>query len=200
MKNTKKATCALRRVLLLILILSLALTGCGRGDAGLECGFYESNLGGYYRPISVGLKSSKSEFDINDVTLDFHYGFMMGDDIEYDKENVRNYGEFDLYFRSDSGEEYFVRHIDEPLMSEKYRVELDHYNGKWSFNHSEEITVPAELFTEGTGKFQFRVYAVVLRPEVPHYYVGDLKNVIAAVFYYKINDRGMIELSDQPFD
>ena len=30
MKSTKKATCALRRVLLLILILSLALTSCGQ--------------------------------------------------------------------------------------------------------------------------------------------------------------------------
>ena len=32
MKNTKKAICALRRVLLLILILSLALTGCGQEE------------------------------------------------------------------------------------------------------------------------------------------------------------------------
>ena len=191
MKSTKKATCALRRVLLLILILSLALTGCGWGDAGIDT--FTSPSGWY--SVRADAKSPTSIFDINDVTLTFYFGQSMSPSLEHQLENSTNLGCAYLYFENDDGDRSFIRKTEDPITSETHRAWYN-YDGIWTYRHSEVLTIPAELFNKQIGEVRFEVAAVDNRSENKEPGV----HTRVRLFYRKTND-GKVEINTtMPFE
>ena len=191
MKKTKKGINALRRVLLLILILSLALTGCGQGDAGIDT--FTSPAGWY--SVTADAKSPMSIFDINDVTLTFYFGQSMSSSLEHELEDGTNLGCAYLYFENDDGERSFIRKTEDPITSETHRSWHD-YDGIRTYRHSEILTIPAELFNKQIGEVRFEVAAVDNRSENKDPSV----HTRVRLFYRKTND-GKVEIkTTMPFE
>lgn len=167
MKNTE-VFATIRRLLLILTALCLCLSGCGQNvepekDQGLESGFYFpyglSEIGVWH----AACRSEKSVFDINDVTLTFYYGDDFGyeEDLETYREHSFTYEYYELYFANDNNKKILIRHVDEDFVSEKHRCKY-----RWNesgevteiiFNHSEELTIPKELFTKEKGIVYFYV-------------------------------------------
>lgn len=108
----------------------------------------------------IACKSQKNTFNIDNVTLTISYGAVGA---KNGPEVTLNVPEFDIYFaefnpRSENVYPcvYHVKTVKEQFFSEKYDVNMvdDYANGVYyyEFNHSEEITIPKELFTEKNGQ------------------------------------------------
>lgn len=202
----------IRRILLILTALSLciSLLGCGditdnseaetpEEDKGIESGFYFLD-----DPLPVvGLwhaacRSEKSVFDIDDVTLTFYYGDYFGySPIEKYKWNHVTYESYELYFENyKTGDKVLIRHVDEDFVSEKHRCTYRYAKGtllveEIIFNHSEELTIPRELFTEDNGVVNFNVYGfgIVMNQGVP--YEEGYTNIHIShlpLYYEKIGD------------
>ncbi len=167
------------RLFLLLMMTALLVTGCEQNpspppeeqgehlSAGLEVGFDASSQGEESLPVSCAYRSDKTEFDIDDVTLDFYYGHPIYSSPEYLWENVMNVPSFDVCFSNGAGLQIHVKHVEENLVSEKYRCELI-YDENWNFiekkfNYSESITIPKELFTEKSGVIIFKIRGANVR-------------------------------------
>ena len=132
------------RLVLLLMMTALLVTGCEQNpslpteeqgeppSAGLEVGFDASSQGEESLPISCAYRSDKTEFDIDDVTLDFYYGRPIYSSPEYLWENVMNVPSFDVCFSNGAGLQIHVKHVEENLVSEKYRCKLI-YDENWNF-------------------------------------------------------------------
>lgn len=104
----------------------------------------------------IAYKSQKNTFNIDDVTLTVSFGslFTMHKPNEYD-----DVPEFDFYFADPSGyideSIYTLKTIKEQFFSEKYNIKFvnDKPNRVYyhEYAHTEEITIPKELFTESEG-------------------------------------------------
>ena len=188
-RNTVKQILA--KVMLIIMISSvLTLVSC-KSD-GLEAGFKMSIDGcAEVNLFSLAYKSDISQFDINNVTLTFYYGVACEDDIEYVRETIFNYPNFELYFYNDEQTHILARRVEENLVSEKYR-----WTGRSSrriFNHSEELTIPKELFTKETGVISLGLFGADTRmnEEEPR----ELNSI--DIYYKKDGDK--IILSSEEF-
>ncbi len=194
-------------ILLILLTFTLAATGCQSADAiisdifnqGLESGFEPSRGGcipssGYH----CAYKSDKREFDINDVTLDFYFGAEGADKSEPPLEHEGIIPILELYFETDTQEQYLIRKSDEYFVSKKYSCTVvydkNRQNGKVEYNHSETITVPKELFTKNSGKIAFVVFSTDIDNRVP-----KTKCMTTIAVFYKVNGDKVI-LSDKSFD
>ena len=109
-----KRTRSICRVLLILMIFSLFVTGCGQNidtnpdnDGGdpntnvvtvLENGFKPSNDADETPIFYCAYRSDKTEFNINDVTLDFYYGGYYYQGAEYELENAHDFPSFELLF------------------------------------------------------------------------------------------------------
>ena len=151
MKNTnlqyrKPAIAA--RVMLIILLLTSALSLGACGNKGLEAGFVWRNHPDSTSDYFCAYKSDKREFDINDVTLTFYYGGHYG--IEYPS--------FELYFENENNDIYLIKKVDDHN-PEDYLIDTDYKKlfakDKRVFNHSEIITIPKELFINDNGYILF---------------------------------------------
>jgi hypothetical protein len=135
-------------------LMLFGISGCW--DAGL--------------PFLIDLEYEESPYDVSDVTLEFSYGVkksMIKEGLNDQGRYV--YGDAHLFFTNvdmagklldySSSDIFLIKTIArEELFSDKYLQ--SNINGKSaSFNHSEMITVPQELFTEesGTIYFYFRI-------------------------------------------
>ena len=169
MKNTNlklNKTKLIARLMLVILLLTSALTLASCGSNGLEDGF-EGGGRDIVPSFVCAYKSDRFEFEIDDVTLTFYYGGGFGSDIEKEKRDRFNYPTFELYFVNDEETHILVKRVEENLVSEKYRTWIGR-GSKRFFNHSEELTIPKELFTKERGMICFYVYGTdVLRNEEP---------------------------------
>ncbi len=218
MKNSNTKIKLVARVMLLILLLASAvnLSGCIEGwdtttndskdkVSGLEYGFeFELLYPLWENPGKSAYKSNKTEFDIDDVTLTFYYGesFSLKTDgsIHTDVATM-TVPHFDLYFYNDEGVEYLIRHVEEEWTSIKYHVERTYIeyekNGekhtklRYDFNHSEDITIPKELFTKEEGHIVFRTSTT--------HYPGKLimGGSLATIFYQRDGDK--VILSSKEF-
>ena len=207
----KKPTKRMCSVLAVLLAFCLLFTGCVNGDVieiseedasdkGVESGFFIS-YGLYETPFCAAYKSEKSEFDINDVTLDFFWG---GKVTQYMIDEYR-YSYFDLYFVSDSEEgegweEFFVKRIEENFVSEKYRCEFTRVEGKEGvesikYHYSEKITIPKEIFT---GKCDFIWFKIKSINEIAPNQSKET-SIANIIIYYKLTDDGKVILSGLPF-
>lgn len=165
--KTQKGFGFIRRLLLISTALCLCLSGCGwnieqEKDQGLESGFYFpyglNQIGVWH----AACRSEKSVFDINDVTLTFYYGddFVYADLETYRRRNF-TYQYYELYFANEALTKILIRHVDEDFVSEKHRCKYrcNDYGEVTEiiFNHSEELTIPKELFTKEEGIVYFYV-------------------------------------------
>lgn len=118
-------------------------------------------------------KADKTEFDIDDVTLTFFFGCHFNKVI--DLSSGWNVPEFDVYFADIYNEPlYLIRHSTENFASEEYRItdildEQDHHLIETVYNHSETVTIPAELFTKQQGALVFAVSGVNLNSQEQKY-------------------------------
>ncbi|MBQ9760358.1 MAG: hypothetical protein IJW16_03295, partial [Clostridia bacterium] len=121
------------RMVLILLILAMPLTSCaqteptGQGTeesteaTGIMDGFTVGD-GDESLCITCAYKSDKTVFDIDDVTLTFYYGGDFYDSLELELEKGYNIPWFELYFKDENGKKYFIRRVEENLVSEKYRM------------------------------------------------------------------------------
>ena len=123
----------------------------------LESGFYTKE----YSPETIALKSDRSRFDIDDVTLDFYLGIAYIS--PYDIETFGDYF-YDIYFTDGGyhGPEYLVKSVEEPFYSEDYKyevIEIDKtdYVNFYRYEHKlkkyHTLTIPKEFFCGITGQF-----------------------------------------------
>lgn len=182
----------------MILILSLALTGCAQGEEvdddsgsdGFEIGFTPST--DELSSERIALKSANRIFDINNVTLDLYYGFFMSPDIEHERECSSYYDYGRLYLFNDTGCIKFVYQTDEQLTSEEYRITLTSKN-EWgfSFNHCEKLTIPSDLFTNDEGYISVIIRTRDLKNQ--NVESGTFISILGTAIHYKMIDENTVE-------
>ncbi len=185
-------------VLFLLLAVSLFTTGCGQKSK------FEKGFGYTPTPESImfGVRSDTDTFFKNDVSFDLYYGVHdIGYDDKYNSDPKKSYQKdgyetifFGLYIcktayrfdvRNDTeisdyqviDNHYFIKEIsEEEAFSEEYGFRMSYWRGI-TYNHSEKITVPAEVFAEDTGRFVIQLIAFH-KPitEGGNYYVSTVGN------------------------
>lgn len=200
----------IHRVLLILIIVSLFVTGCeqlgikipGRDkdtvSSGVESGFKPSSSD-EMNPFHCAYKSDKTEFDINDVTLDFYYGVSYYESAEYFRENIWDIPYFEVSFTTDDNKKFVVKRVEENLVSEKYRCEYIRDENlkiiEIKYNYCETLTIPAEIFTEESGVIYFGFRGDNIRVQDPeHREIGGGKAI-----FYKVKD-GKVILSSKRFE
>lgn len=174
-------------------------------EGGYGFGYYSGD-GCESPPGYAAFSSDKDSFDINDVTLTFYYGDSYSSGVEADL-SFRSYPIFDVYFthfNQGKYDKYLVKHVEENFVSEKYRCFLTHdyiyaiYYGGYvldivdvQYNHSEEFTIPKEVFIKESGVIFFRVKGDNVRDNDPR-----MEHMAGIDIYYKIVD-GRVILSDR---
>ena len=198
---------------LVLLIVTLLISACGK-DVKLEKGF------GYtFTPdiIMLGARSDTDTFSKDNVAFDLYYGVH---DIGYDEKynthpethyrkdgyekiffglyicdaehslDVVNDMEVDNYKMID--DHYFVKEIsEEEAFSEEYGFTMSYWKGI-SYNHSEEITVPREIFSAKTGSFAIKLIAFHLPTnEGDNYHTSTASHI---EFDYKVIDVNTVKI------
>lgn len=149
------------------------------------------------RPFLIDLEYEESPYDVSDVTLKFSYGVKKSMIKEGLNDNGRYvYGDAHLFFTNvdmagelidySSSDIFLIKTIPrEEFFSENY-IQSNNNGKSASFNHSEMITVPEELFAEESGTIFF--YLHIAWPELgePH------NTIIFIVFYYEIVEDKVI--------
>ena len=171
--------------------------GATNESQGLENGL----MGGGGKPSLLYLprgayKSDKTEFELDDVTLEFYYGIRL-DDMHSIKLHVGDIPKFELCFLNEDGDRITVRKVKENFISEKYKLDLTwnleirKFNVK--YNYSESITIPKEIFTRECGIITFVIVGDSIFDEkvIPDYCLVKLN-----IFYKKIDER--IKLASHP--
>lgn len=203
-------------ILFIFTFTGFVLTGCEE-NKGLYVGF-EVSSGCLPSPSDYSAYASKvSEFDINDVTLEFYYGGIFSENIELELENGRNIGKARLYFfvpefcnnsncRTQFDYEYggkkcvnilcddsrfFIKEGEEDYTSEAHRWKgLLYKKGE-----GEIITIPKELFINERGKIGFMVF--VKDKNHLYYPNNEYEYISGKTIHYKVKgDR--VELSGEP--
>ena len=170
-------------------------TSCSK--PALEIGFdYEGYL---MSGIQCAVRSDRTEFPVNDVTLDCY--FSLGDINENSWPDYKLYG-FALYFLLEENifsiscqdpiddykeieNYYFVKEIGaEDYDPEEYAMEISFWKGK-TFRHHETLTVPEEVFSKEEGVFLFNVASYRYSEETDEVYCGKNGNV--RIQFEKIN-------------
>ena len=213
MKPFYKQTRYIFRVLLILLIITLSVTGCGQ-KSGFEKGFDYT-----FTPtrIMFGAKSDTDTFPKNDVTFDLYYGV-------HDVKDDKKYGTDPKTFYQKEGDEtvffglyicdaehsldvmndmeisdykmienhYFVKEIsEEEAFSDEYGFTMSYWKGI-TYNHSETITIPTEFFEEETGSFAIKLIAFhEPTNEGDHYYTSTACHI---EFDYQGVDENTIKI------
>ena len=202
MKNGKiklNKTKLIARVMLVVLLFAGALNLAGCGNKGLEAGFDTTGIGGCDdAPIfKCAYKSDVTEFDIENVTLRFYYGGFY-ELFETATEQYLSYPVFELYLFNDANPEdkILIKRVEENLISEKYRayITTEKFKQIVKYNHSEDVTIPKEIFIDESGLIWFSVNG----QNVLDSYSTDETLCIIGVYYSKIENK--IILSTKEFD
>lgn len=191
------------RVIYLIVLILIMLSWCGLADGdtkknvGIENGFEitpadESSI--FY----CAYKGDGTEFDLDNVALNFYYGGYYYQGVEYELENIHNFPFFELHFTDDYGGDFLVRRVEENFVSQKYSCNLIR-DANWNtievkFNHSETITIPAGIFTNDYGRIYFSIYGTNIRETD-----AQIKCIAGICIFYKIANGNVI-LSNQQFE
>ena len=199
-----KHTCTRLKIALGIisLILSICcLSSCGGG--ALEIGFSRFT---HLPQIMEAVKSDRSDFNINDVTLDFYYG---GEASEYSDDDDRvSVGvalyfcnqeayraiEFDTLYDDYTNVEglFFAGFIStEDFNSGEYSVDVSRL-GKVTFKHHEALTVPADVFIEDDDHFGFAALEIYSYKNQAGYYFNFCE---CLTIKYEFSDSQNVRLS-----
>ena len=146
--------------------------------------------------LYMSVKSDDYTFDLNDVTLTFYYGSFFIDP-EFHRENSTDVPYFDLYLKNDEGNEIHYKHVDENLISYEYRSEgVYDENYKtigYRHTHSEQITIPRELFTKEQGTVSFAIYGYMIKRD-KYYMLNQI------IFDYVVKDNKVtLSVNNQPW-
>ncbi|NCA92313.1 hypothetical protein EOM82_03560 [bacterium] len=197
----RKKTIAI--VALVLICMVFTLLGCEKGkenvDNGLKVGF-EVSSGDDPSPSDFCAYSSEvSEFDINDVTLEFFYGGIFSENIEVERIQGRHIGKVKLFFHNPALGKfdilnhlsyenlYFIKESEEDYTSEAHRWKGNLYEE----GEGEIITIPKELFVGESGVIGFLVFG----KDEKHRDYPDIEyeRVSGKSIYYKVNgDRVML--------
>lgn len=201
------------RMVLILSVITLLISACGE-NAKPEKGFDYT-----FTPneIMFGARSDTDTFSNDNVAFDIYYGVH---DIGYDEKygtdpksryrkegyetiffglyicdaehslDVVNDMEIDDYKMID--DHYFVKEIsEEEAFSEEYGFTMSYWKGI-TYNHSEEITVPTEFFTEETGSFAIKLIAFHLpMNEGDNYYTSTAGHI---EFDYEVIDGNTVKI------
>ncbi|MBO5357432.1 MAG: hypothetical protein J6A95_06645 [Clostridia bacterium] len=159
-------------VIAIIMCLIFSLMGCGYQAGDFSYEYSSMQLGA---PPMVGIKAKTNKFSLDNVTFDLYYGFY---DMNSERKPREQYGNnVDVFFavyaceassdhlypKGDEIEDYrelekhyFIKSIeDEQAFTEEYGYTFDIAGA--SYNHSEPITVPKEVFKEQKGEFKIKL-------------------------------------------
>ena len=189
-------------IIVILIVLSACSMGCEKEeeDIGISSGFYTFIC----NPTSVrdyaAYKSNISIFPIEEVVLTFSYGWENVLRREFDEDrDIRSFKIY-LFNNDDADNKILIKDISE-YTSNAYScyIETRDSNGEilrlndgvpygiYVFNHSEEITIPKELFTGDNG-------CIVFYGEGRNYSCVDVSDSLTysphfnKAFFYKIEN------------
>ncbi len=176
-ENIHKKPRFFARLSLLLLLSSFLLTSCAKSEP-----FYESERDSGFSMLDpcVAVKSTTSIFDLNDVTLSWHYGqsYELGETLT----NINYHEPMNIYF-STSKKSIFIKQTEELLSSEKYMCDDPHDLSHHGMGFWEELTVPKEIFDAEHGSFTFSVRCVTTEEKPQSYYCS------LTLYYEKIGSN-----------
>jgi hypothetical protein len=189
------------KAIILAVMLSFCMTACDNSEPDDSSEFpseYVTSVleSGFIQQISYGCdpastyfaayRSDKTEFLVDDVTLSFSFGDSFAD-IEqgHSDETEVHIKVFFLTGERNSWRYTYIKELED-FYGEAYKCNFVKINKYWSkavFNYSEDITVPAELFTGERGRIDFGIteYIVWNNGREPEYGSGT-----AVAIYYKV--------------
>ena len=190
----------MKRILAVALALACGLlcwSGCIGKKAALERGF------GYYGHIVsdflCAVKSDKTEFAIDDVTLDFYFSIDSNTWLEttyegqlYEDLQIKCVALYfcdskymtypismkDMFqdYKAIEGH-YFIKEISyEEFDAEEYSMTTTFFGGT-KFNHKETFTIPQDIFAYNEGKIYFRIMDIQYSPKNDFYCRFDMNEV-----------------------
>lgn len=116
-------------------------------------------------PCHMAYKSDKNTFDIDNVKITISYGGNFSRNIESESEKWEFHEMGIAFLDKLCGVDTKAKTIEEKFASEKFRVTsiIDRPNDLiiYEFNHSEELTIPKELFCEEQGVIGIGLYATL---------------------------------------
>lgn len=219
-ESIKKPRAFAFRMVLILLMFSLLLTGC-RQKAKFEKGF---NYQSYNTSIMLGVRSDTDLFAKDNVALDLCYGVY---DLKY---AGKSYAEgqyiipdiipdtllesfsditdaeifFGLYISKKPSYDNifpdyktiesfcFVKEIsDEEAFTEEYGYSESAWKGI-TYNHCETIRIPAEFFTEKTGKLVISIFSFQEAPEEGSVYYSANRSKIT--LEYELVDENTVRI------
>ena len=155
-------------ITLILLILSLVLTGCSKG---YSVGFGSQHS---YEAIEFAVKSDTKIFPINDVTFELYFSLFNIKDYDGARNSYTSSEEshrpiiFCLYVCDEKAEtpiwgdhldsldiegHYLLRAFSEDeAFTEEYAMTWHWYRD--TYNHHEKVTIPPEVFVEDAGTFE----------------------------------------------
>jgi hypothetical protein len=212
----KKIVLSVALVLTAVVFMTM-LTGCewlfGKPEeTGLKIGFKTPR----YNGIVIGIESENTEFDMDDITLNFYYGlwrtklYEPSDDESYEafiavyfikggyQDNLKS--TFDDY--RDIEGFYYMKNIPlEEFNSDAYKINSPRTPSKYA--HSEQITIPKE-FIESLDRniFYFTVQIVVFDKEENKYKfsyqtTNEDDKINTLWIEYKVLENNKKQLSDR---
>lgn len=145
----------------------------------------------------IAYRSQTSTFAVDEVKLTISFGSCWPK-MEY-AWDVYYVPEFEIYFADPSGyiadNFYTARKVNEQLFSEEYRATYvdDEQNNLsyYEFNHSEEISVPKELFSESGGRIRIVIGGMNYAPYNENkYLIFDVVTID-----YRLIENNQVQLS-----
>lgn len=208
---------SLHRVLLILLIFALPLSGCvGTPKAKFEKGFDYPNE--VFNGTKIGVTSTNNKFDVNAVELNVHYGFHEGEsDSEKRMQRYRivGYETAELVFGLFAGNGpydninftfgdvlndykviencFFIKGISqEEAVKDEYALKFSSWwLNKTSYNHSETITIPDAVFSQQQGEFCIIIIGFLIDAENSNYCISSC---CYEQFSYTKSDDDTIEI------
>ena len=197
-----------------MVLLCFSMASCSNSK-GINIGFNGKWIG-TLPDVHFGIKSDKTEFDINNVTLDFSYGDgsvgevggYIGNYVEgaeetedcpivcvavyfYNSKYGNTLGEARFEDYKNIEGLYFVKEISLDDYNENYDVENNIFGSK--YEHTETLTIPQETFELTTGFVCIGVYAIAYIPSQNLYRIA---NGADKGLKYEILDDGKVKISE----
>ena len=197
-----------------MVLLCFSMASCSNSK-GINIGFNGKWIG-TLPDVHFGIKSDKTEFDINNVTLDFSYGDgsvgevggYIGNYVEgaeetedcpivcvavyfYNSKYGNTLGEARFEDYKNIEGLYFVKEISLDDYNENYDVENNIFGSK--YEHTETLTIPQETFELTTGFVCIGVYAIAYIPSQNLYRIADGAD---KGLKYEILDDGKVKISE----
>lgn len=160
--------------------------------------YFDGCIGGGGCEGDIAYKSQKNNFNLDDVTLTVSYGALwsgLGPNQYYDVP------EFDFYFADPSGyineSIYTLKTIKEQFFSEKFDVtmvddKMDSRYYYYEYAHTEEITIPKELFTESEGIIRMVIAGINVAERWHSYFLDNFLVLGEAKIKYQLQGEELI--------